>query len=315
MKNIYSITDLDEHDFIIKWRMTDMCNANCSYCIRKKNRKEIDADFLKNQNSKLCETAAGISRLVEKTDFSNIKIDMVGGEVSVLDLPEITRNLTSGKIKQINITTNFLRNTEYYENFCGTLHSRGIKATAVASFHYEFISFDKYFEKAERLKDCFDVFSLEIVSNERNQPLCRCFVEKCKAMGIDYSCEADLRLSKTETREKGLLVESRKQKKKPRYRVCFSDGSSKIYTARNQLLTDSEINENRWRQAMHTKDFICTNSHDFIYIDFDTVVGRTQSGDSCINRIPLEEFSIVEPRPCPFQNCTLCGHMSIYKKS
>ena len=39
MKDIISITDLDNSDFIIKWRMTEMCNADCSYCIRKKQAR------------------------------------------------------------------------------------------------------------------------------------------------------------------------------------------------------------------------------------------------------------------------------------
>lgn len=315
VKSIESITDLDEADFIIKWRMTEMCNADCSYCIRKRHHKKVDRELLALQNSQLCGVAKSISRMVESTEFSNVKIDMIGGEVSVLDLPEITRNLASPKIRQINMTTNLLRDTEYYKSLCGSLHSRGVKATAVASFHYEFISFDKYFEKIEHLRDCFDILACEIVSNEDNQPLCGKFIEKCREIGIDYMCEGDLRFNEIEARQSGLIVESRKHQKPDRYSVLFSDGTSRVYTSRNQLLMDGEIAENRWQKAIHTKGYICSNSHDFVYIDFDTVVGRALTGDSCTNRVPVGEFRIVEPRPCPFQNCTLCGHMSLHRDS
>lgn len=315
VKSIESITDLDESDFIIKWRMTEMCNADCFYCIRKRHHKKVDKELLALQNSQLCGVAKSISRMVESTEFSSVKIDMIGGEVSILDLAEITRNLASSKIKQINMTTNLLREPEYYESLCENLHKRGIRATAVASFHYEFILFDSYFEKVERLRKIFDILSCEIVSNESNQALCGRFIGKCRETGIDYMCEGDLRFNEIEARKNGLIVESSKRQKQDRYKVCFSDGTSRVYTSRNQLLMDGEIAENRWQKAIHTKGYICSNSHDFVYIDFDTVVGRALTGGSCTNRIPVGEFRIVEPRPCPFQNCTLCGHMSLYRDS
>lgn len=313
MKDIISITDLDNSDFIIKWRMTEMCNADCSYCIRKNRHVGIIPERLEEQNKRLCEVAKEISRMINSTDFHNVKINLIGGEVSILDLEKICGNFTAGKIKRINLTTNLLKPVEYYKNLCDLLHSKGIKSTVVASFHYEFQSFEKYFEKVEVLRSCFDIFGCEMVSNVENQNLCRAFIEKCRELSLDYMVEGDLRSSQEQARKDGLIVESSKKVKHDRYKVCFADGTEKNYTSRNQLLMDNNNKQNRWQKAIHTNGYYCSNSHDYIYIDFDTVVGRTKTSNTCTNRMKIEDFEVVEPRICEAINCTLCGHQSIWR--
>lgn len=313
MKDIKSITDLDDSDFIIKWRMTEMCNANCSYCIRKRRHVGIIPEKLAEQNKRLCEVARQITRLLEKTDFDNVKIDFIGGEVSILDLPNICRNITTKKVKIINLTTNFLQPKEYYIGLCDTLHKHGIKATAVASFHYEFIGIDKYFEKIEELRKHFDILACEMVSTTENQELCRQFIKKCMEMGLDYMVEGDLRFDQMKARAGGLIVGSSKKVKKDRYRVCFMDGTERNYASRNQLLMDADTVQNRWQKAIHTKGYVCSNSYDYVYIDFDTAVGRTKNSNLCSNRMPIEDFEIVEPGRCEAENCTLCGHQSLWR--
>lgn len=313
MRSIKSITDLDKSDFIIKWRMTEMCNADCSYCIRRSRQRGMDAARLEEQNRRLREVAGEISRMLDGTGLSNVKIDLIGGEVSILDLEGIIPRLTCGKVKRINMTTNLLRSADYYRRLCSVIHGTGAKATAVASFHYEFQDIDTYFSKIEALRGSFDLLACEMVSTEENQELVREFIGRCGAIGIDYMAEADLRNGAEEARRRGLLTGSSKREKHDRYRVRFTDGTERSYTARNQLLIDAGNAENRWQKAIQTRGFICTNSSNFVYIDFDTAVGRTDTSDSCTNRMPIEEFHITEPRPCPHPACTLCGHMSIWR--
>lgn len=313
MKDILSVTDLDKSDFIIKWRMTGMCNADCSYCIRKGRNDKLSEEKAREQNERLKEVASEISRMVDATDFENVKIDLIGGEVSVLDLSSICEKLSSVKIKQINITTNLLRNAEYYSFFCEVLHSKGIEVTATASFHYEYQPFEKYFEKIEELKKHFDILDCEMVSTLKNQNLCKKFINKCREIGIDYSVEGDLRFSKEKERQKGLITDSSRKTKSDRYKVCFTDGTECTYGSRNQFLMDSNNVQNVWQKAIHTKGFVCSNSNDFVYIDFDTVVGRTKTSNRCTTRMKIEAFEVVEPRICEEENCTLCGHMSLWR--
>ena len=126
--------------------------------------------------------------------------------------------------------------------------------------------------------------------------------------------EGDLRSSQEQARKDGLIVESSKKVKHDRYRVCFADGTKKNYTSRNQLLMDNNNEQNRWQKAIHTVGYFCSNSHDYIYIDFDTAVGRTKTSNACTNRMKIEDFEVVEPRICEATNCTLCGHMSLWRE-
>jgi hypothetical protein len=314
MKSIKSITDLDDSDFIIKWRITEMCNANCSYCIRKNKHVDVIPEKLDFQQKRLCEVAEQISRFLNGTDFNKVKIDLIGGEVSIFDLKEICSHLTTDKIWRINLTTNLLKPASYYSELCDYLHSRGTKCTAVASFHYEFQTIDKYFEKITVLKDKLDILGCELVSNKDNQELCKEFIKRCEELHVDYMVEGDLRFDEMETRKNGLIIASSKKVKHDRYKVCFTDGTEKKYTSRNQLLMDANNKENMWQKAIHTKGFICTCSHNFVYIDFDTAVGRKGDSCKCTIRMPIEEFNITEPRECTAENCTLCGHQSIWRK-
>ena len=314
LKDILSVTDLDKSDFIIKWRMTEMCNADCSYCIRKNRHVAFNTEKVNEQNRRLCEVAKEISKMLETTDFCNVKIDLIGGEVSILDLEKICSNFSTKKIKKINLTTNLLKPVEYYKGLCDLLHSKGIKSTVVASFHYEYQTFDKYFEKIEILRNYFDILGCELVSNTDNQDLCKEFIEECKKLKLDYMVEGDLRAHQERARINGLIIDSSKKIKKDRYKVCFTDGTEKNYTSRNQLLMDSNNIQNVWQKAIHTRGFICSNSYNFVYIDFDTAIGRTESSNLCTNRMSIEKFKVLSPRGWESENCTLCGHMSLWRE-
>lgn len=314
MKSIVRLEDLDPADFIIKWRMTEICNLKCSYCIRGwRGNREFDKEILSAQEKRLCEIAEKLSSILDKTRFNNIKIDLIGGEVTLLDLKEILSHLATKKITKIQVTTNFMKDADYYASLAFYLKERGITLSMTASFHYEFQSFEKYFEKVCEVKDKVGIFTAEIVSNEKNQPLCRKFQAKCKELGINYMIEADLRNSSKTAREKGLLVDSNKPSKIPRYKAIFTDNTQKFYTTRNQFLTDKNIIENSDLKYMKTKGYYCTNTSDFFYLDFDMAVGRTEQSDSCTNRMPIEDFNVLPPRKCPHNKCSLCGHMSLWR--
>ena len=314
MKSILSVTDLDSADFVIKWRMTDMCNANCSYCIRKGHREKIDRGLIKKQEERLSEVADEISRMLSGASFSNVKIDLIGGEVSVLNLEKILGNLHFEKVKRINITTNLLRDCGYYESLCGFLHDMGTKISATASFHSEAQTFDDYFKKIEKLKNAFDSLTLEIVSTENNQNLCRKFIRKCRKIKADYMVEADLRFKKNGVCNSPIITDCSKKQKKARYKVVFTDGTERFYKSRNQLLIDTDNAENRCQKALHTNGFFCTHSFSYVCIDFDTAIGRTEKSGKCSNRMSVEKFKIIRPAKCEEQNCTLCGHMSIWRE-
>lgn len=315
MREIISIKDIDDCDFIIKWRLTDMCNAHCSYCLRydQKRTRQIDKEEVEKVNKRMCEVAQQINRLLSNQDFKNVKIDLIGGEVSILNLHSILSNLEPGKIKRINITTNFLRDANYYIDLANLLHSKNIRISMTASFHYEFQDFNKYFEKINKVRNYIDIFDCEMVSTATNQDLVKKFINTCKEIKMDYKVEGDLRFKKLPDRQHGLIIDSSKKQKPPRYLVRYSDRTEKYYISRNELLIDPNNNLNRWQLAIYTHGMYCTQSYNYFYIEYDKAVGRTENSDDCKTRIPIEDFKIFKPKICPNNACTLCGHMSLYR--
>lgn len=316
MKSLKRLINNNENDFIIKWRFTSACNLDCSYCIRKARTTKIDFD-VSEYEERLKDVAKRIDALIEKSPFYSVGIDVIGGEVSIFDMENIFSSFHSDKIKKINLTTNFMRTSEYYNSLAEFLKSKGIKLTITASFHFEYQSFEKYFEKIEKVRNNCYLFTAEMVSLENNQPLAKRFVDKCEEIGIDYMLEADLRSH----RYKGDIVDnilycSKKKNKSSRYEVEFMDGTIQDYVTRNAFLKDTSVKENRYQKGVCTAGFKCTNSYDFIYIDFDTVVGRTKTNKSCSNRIVIEDFELVEPCECvncvrENDMCSLCGNMNL----
>lgn len=312
MKSIKKIKDLDPADFIIKWRLTNMCNADCSYCVRKPQHKTLDKDTIEKDELNLCEIAKEVSRLIDNSNFNNVKIDLIGGEVTLFNLQTILENIKTDKLKVINITSNVLKDLSYFTDLCNYLHKRNIKLTLTASYHFEYISFENYFEKVKALNENVDFFCCEMVSLPDNQELCKRFIDECKKNNLIYRCEVDIRFGKEDVRKLNLIADSNKQEN-ARYEVTFTDGSKQIYTTRNQLLIDRTIKENVNQNVIQTNGMMCTKNYDFIYIDFDIVGGRTNNTNSCLTKTRIQDFNLIAPKPCTAKGCTLCGHMDLWR--
>ncbi len=312
MKSIKELKDLDPADCIIKWRLTEMCNINCSYCIRGwRTDRSVDKEKLTIQEDRLCDVMEHISNLLNNTNFHNVKIDLIGGEVTIFNLQRILSHIRTDKITKIQVTTNMMRDIDYYIRLADLLQSKNINLSITASFHYEFQSIDKYFEKVIALKDKVSILTCEMVSNIKNQNLCKQFSEKCKLENLYYMIEADLREKSFNDRKNGLFIDSNKPFNNSRYEVTFTDGTKKKYKTRNMLLTDESVEENYKLKYIRTSGYLCTNSTNFFYLDFDIVHGRTEKSDSCSNCMPIEDFKFLPPKRCPVDYCTLCGHMSL----
>ena len=206
--NILAIIDTCEYDLVIKWRLTDLCNYKCSYCLRnwkdREGEKRITPtkERLQKEEDRAIKTSSCINQLIEKHNFKNVKIDLIGGEVSIFDLKSIISNITSPALKKIYITTNLSRNVNYYIDLVNYLQGRGIEISIMASYHSEFTSFDKYFEKIQTLEPLLgDYLKCEIVSRIDNQDDCIKFRDKCNELDVNYAIEADLT-----TKERVVLV-------------------------------------------------------------------------------------------------------------
>lgn len=304
MKSLLRLTDLDEYPFIIKWRMTEVCNYKCSYCIHPyKTLMDLDSVPLK-------ETAVKLNNMLNRCDIEAAKIDLIGGEVSVLDLHDILSVFDSPKLKAIQLTTNFSQPKEYYTTLSQMLTEKGIKLILTCSFHYEFETLDTYFKKILYVKDYVSDLTCEMVSLTENQDLCKEFISRCEENKLSYMVEADLR----ESNDKQVLIHSGNKVVGPRYRAEFDDGSVKEYMTRNAFIIDKDVKENFSQRAIRTGGFYCSDSSNFVYVKYDHILGRKEGSDRCNNYIDIDDFKRVTPFKCKEGSvCTICGHYSLWK--
>lgn len=291
-----------DYDATVKWRMTDICNYSCSYCVRAKTLEEYDAEKINAENEELKSVAQKINALLEKSDFKNIKIDLIGGEVTLLNLPLILDAISTEKVKEYNITTNFSQSAEYYIQL-----AKKIPLSMTASLHEQNADLNVFFEKAKAVKEAgvLKDFKCEAVSCAGNQDIIKIFEEKCKENGLEYIIDRD-----KNGIEKTQKISS--QREKNLYIAEFTDGTKKEFSSKAALLEtfiDTKFCKGR---RVNTKGLVCTFSYNFIYIEKGTVLGRTKEDLRCCNRIPIDKFEIFPPAKCQIDYCSLCGFFSLY---
>lgn len=312
MPSIKSIKCNSEYDLVIKWRMTNQCNAHCSYCIHGRNITKIE-DIERDQTQAL-ETVVYINDLINRhPEKKTVKLELIGGEVSMFDLKSILYKID--RLDCINITTNLLRDADYYLDLINYCDNRGVKLTMTASFHYELQSIDSYFNKMAKIKT--KTVCAEMPSLKENQDLVKQFIDRCEKLDLDYMVDKDFRSINDKSH---LIGGARKKNRNPKYTVTFTDGSSVIYVARNQLMTDPSIKENNGQKFLQVAGFYCTHDYNFVYIDIDTVIGWTKYNEyNCKVHTHIKDYDLLDsPRKCPLTDkslgCTLCGTFDVYKE-
>lgn len=343
--NLVALIDIRRDDFLIKWRLSDLCNYHCSYCIRNNRggdkRKPYNRAELLSTEDKLCEVSKNIKRMLQGLPYHHVKVSVIGGEPSIFNLERIFSGLT-GVVAQIYITTNLSREAEYYNRLFDFGEKNNIKITICGSFHPDFTTIDDFFGKVDSIVEKnMDYFSCEIVSNIFNQDVVKQFRQRCIYLGVDYKIEKDLintqyidyimQESSFRRREPYYLSYGGEggitfYKARPsnqdvidvtnaRYVAFFSDGSCELFGSRNEFLT--KMCKNNGNMIQTGEKYYCTHSNNFINILYDKVVGRRSAGTSCRESIDIKEFNVlpIEDSMCSGGciNCSLCGSMSIAK--
>ncbi|MBQ3471642.1 MAG: radical SAM protein [Clostridia bacterium] len=315
---LHSLQSVLEHDFTIKWRMTRDCNLHCSYCAQR-HKDTLPAD-ISAQESVLVRTAERISSLIERSGKKSVKLELVGGEVTLFNLEEILSRITSPALKRVQVTSNFMRGADYYAALGDYLSSRGVEFSLTASFHSEGQGLDDYIYKAERVKGHTTWFTCQMVSSVGNQPLVMQFKEMCDAKKLAYHIDADIRSERyMQRKDMRLYTAASRVTGKPRYIATLKDADGNLfereYQTRNSFITDGTVYENSLFKAIRTKGYVCTVGWDYVYIEFDRVASRTAENADCTQRMVIEDFVPVPPAPCLFGSCTLCGQMSLLPKT
>lgn len=296
------IIDLDK-SCVIKWRLTDICNYHCSYCIRRPlviedTEPNINTDF--NKCMKALPYVIKIANDLNRINQKPVKIDLIGGEISIF--PQLNKLLTElfncEVVKRVNITTNLFRDVDYYLKLHEIAAKQDKILSITASFHPEYVTLDTFVSKACLLqKTLGNAFKCETVITNINTQVDD-FIYACEnIIKCNYMCEEDL----LDISKRGQSVKNIKSSN--RYRVIKDDGTEELYTTRNQVIkTYGEDGI-----AINTTGLRCTRDMDYVYIEQDFAI-------PCHDKMPIEDYTVsTTMRQCTAGRCTLCGHMSIRK--
>jgi len=123
--------------FKIKWRLTGWCNYHCPYCINGTNKEPNDSW---NTNETLINRAIKLNEMLKKNNIKKpIHLSLLGGEVIFLDIKNIISKIDN--ISNLNITTNFSKPIDYFEDLFIWCRNNDIKLFLHCSYHPEAIDF------------------------------------------------------------------------------------------------------------------------------------------------------------------------------
>ena len=302
----------------IKWRLTDDCNYDCSYCIRKtmKIRSHQTTEQYKIDQNNCIKICPEVARIIKELP-GYVKLDLIGGECSLLDLHTILDILfkeCGDKLKRINLTTNMSRSADYYNDLTQLCYKYGSEIGVTCSWHSEYISLEDFIEKFSKIKSPTNQkgIRIEAVSRLDNQDDIKKLIAICEENNYTYFIERNFFADKGDNDK--LICQASKQKK-DRYKVITNDGEEHFYKTRNEFIT-SNVCENNISVYV-AGGYYCSRDYDYVYIDFTQHQGRQTNPDKCNIKQPIENFHpLKEPTLCSKGArgaCTLCGQISISK--
>jgi MoaA/NifB/PqqE/SkfB family radical SAM enzyme len=302
---IKSIKFNDGFDCYIKWRMTDICNYACPYCVRSKTTESYSEETITKENADLVQVAKDVNTLLENSDFTNVKIDLIGGEVTLLDLGTILAEITTAKVTMFDITTNFSKSAEYYINL-----AKLFPISLTASLHSDCADKDVFFEKVKTVYDAnvLKYFKCETVSCSDNQSEVEDFISRCEEIGVDYIIDRD----KTNSISQSEIIKTKRTGTENLYSVEYTDGTKTDFASKGEIFNTLINNVYCKGRYIHTKGMMCTNSYNYIYLDKDTVLGRQEGESGCKHKIKISDFKFLPPAKCDIDFCSFCGRFSVY---
>lgn len=252
-----------------------------------------------------------VNRIIEELPGEKVKIDLIGGEVTLFPLNELISGLTSLKLAEINITTNLSTPVDYFKQLVDYCTSRKIKLSVTASYHAEFITLDTYITKMkelnERAGDYF-ILSGETVSLQDNQDTVRDYIDRMDAAGITYMVDSD------KTKPCRTLLTKTSQDKPLRYRVIYDTEEVKDFNSRGMFIDGVYDNHVLLkRSVLRTEGMYCSRDYDYVYIEKNLHNGNNSNvKGGCKHYTPIQYFHVrKQPIMCQYNWCTLCGHFSL----
>lgn len=310
----------------LKWRITYICNYRCPYCIqvRQGTKEEYDGELLEKETEKIFSLAEKIDPFLSKVNSDNkdVVLEIIGGEVTLIDLKSLMEKIKDKNIKKLNITTNGSMPIDYFYSLANYLHDRGIKLIITMSFHDSQTTFSEYMYKAEKINALADEFSCEYVSRLDNQETVEKFISTLEEKGIDYKIEPNKNNDHLSARLRGELIATSNFTNRglARYNVVLEDEEGneieKSYDCLAEMMNDKENASAVACKAILSEGMYCTEGYSYFYLQYDgSIVGGTKENPKCDTKTPIDDFVPLEkPLKCQVGACTCCGCMSLYKE-
>lgn len=307
IKTVLDIADINSDiQSFVKWRITYSCNYKCSYCAQNQCNKRganLHTDKVKSNKA-----VSEVNRIIEELP-GNVKLELIGGEVSLLNVKSLLEKITSPKLKKVHMVTNFSKDNEYYYDIIQYLGSRNIEIELVCSYHYEHIKLEDFISKVRSLRAMCKDINITIMTETpcvlENIEECKNFQKECEKYKIPYTIDKDVRKFHL---NKSLFSAS--TWKHSRYVVERYDGTKEIIYRRNDLLN---VVNPAFHRLLVGPQYYCTRDVNFVYIYGDEVAGNMY-GDSCKGLVPIHKYHPHKRlTKCVYAECTFCGRMSISK--
>lgn len=309
----------------LKWRITYTCNYHCPYCIQiKQGLKGYNGALLEEETEKLFSLAEKIDPFLSRVNPENkdVVLEVIGGEVTLIDLISLMEKIKDKNIKKLNITTNGSKPIDYFYFLANYLHERGIKLIITMSFHDSQTTFSEYMYKAEKIKALADEFSCEYVSRLDNQETVKQFISVLEEKGIDYKIEPNKNKDHLSARMRGELIATSNFTNRglARYNVVLEDEKGneieKSYDCLAELLNDKDNASVVSHKVILPEGMYCTEGYSYFYLQYDgSILGGTKESPRCDTKTPIDDFVPLEkPLKCQFSACSCCGYMSLYKE-
>lgn len=271
--------------FYIKWRLLNACNYHCSYCIRK----DLDKKSIP------------FSELKEKAIFLNkvpvpFRLELIGGEVSLLNLEELLEKVSNPNLKAIYISTNLSKPAEYFLSLFFFLKKKGIDLELSCSLHEEECDEDEFIQKVIELSDYVTRIYLECVVTGANDSTIK------KIMKVE---KENVKISLDYLRDRN-------------DKVLTDKVFTPKYIKKDVLLETGDwckigrlVHHSYFKGGLSTFGKLCRSNG--LYIDVDgKVYGRSCKQKDFLGTLDTYDFLIKENvRFCPNSMCNLSCNVTI----